>query len=97
MFEVTEYQVKTVKQDGPVKAFVTIVIDDALAIHGIRIKEKKDEDGYYVQFPSHKFKEEWKDVVHPINQEVREMITDLILKAFYANLPDEKETSAEEE
>lgn len=68
------------KEDSIIKAFLTLVLDDNLAIHNLRIIEGKDR--LFVSFPDQKIKEKFVDIVHPINSEFREYIESEILKEY---------------
>ena len=78
--EVTKYE----KEGSRMKARVSVVIDDCLKIKNIRVIEGVEK--LHVAMPSTKSKtEEGKhfDIVHPINQETRDMFTDKILEAYH--------------
>ena len=68
------------------KAVVTVVLDQNIAIHDIKIISGKNEDGsekIIIAMPSRKLPNgKYRDVVHPINQETRKMFQDEILKAY---------------
>ena len=63
------------------KGFASVVVDNAIAIHDIRIIE--GDNGLFIAMPSRKTPTgEYKDTVHPINQEVRTMFEKEILDAY---------------
>lgn len=63
------------------KAVASITIDDELVVHDIKVISGKD--GYFLSMPSRKTNEgEFKDIVHPIKTEVREMLKEKILAAY---------------
>ena len=73
------------KENSKLKAVVSITIDNALAVHDIKIIE--GSESVFISMPSKKVNEnEYKNVVHPINAEVREELTNVILKAYQAEL-----------
>jgi len=77
-------------------AVVSIVVDDAVAIHDIKIID--GANGLFVAMPSKpnnnpNCKNKFMDVVHPINPEVREFITNIILKKFCAEYFEGKDES----
>lgn len=80
--KITSINVRKVNTGDPkLKAFVNITIDDSLAVKDLRIIEK--EDRLLVAMPSRKNKDgEYRDIVHPINQEVRTMMEEEIIKAY---------------
>lgn len=79
--KVTNVNLKKVKENGAVKGYATIILDDSLAIHNIRLIEGKDK--LFIAFPSHKDKNEaYHDYVHPIVSELRETIEKAILDKY---------------
>ena len=95
--EITSVDVRRVQSENRMKAIATITIDDAFAIHDIKVIEPADEKPF-IAMPSTKTpKGEWRDIAHPINSETRAMIENAILEKYY-NLPAEptSEGSVEE-
>ena len=81
MIDVTDVRIHKPQGNIPVKAFVSVTINDAIAIHGLRILE--GESGLFISFPDKRGKDgKWHDVVHPINTEARAKIQDAVLNAF---------------
>ena len=80
--KITSVNVRKVdKEDSNLKAFVNITIDDALAVKDLRIID--GNNGLFVAMPNRKNKDgEYRDTVHPINQEVRDMMEEEIIKAY---------------
>lgn len=80
--KITSIKVRKVeKEDSNLKAFVNIIIDDALAVKDLRIID--GNNGLFVAMPNRKNKDgEYRDTVHPINQEVRDMMEEEIIKAY---------------
>ncbi len=76
--------VKVFKDDRGVnrmKGKASVVIDDAIAIHDIRIIE--GDKGLFIAMPSRKTPVgEYKDIVHPINKEVRAIFEKTILDKY---------------
>jgi len=67
--------------DSNVKGIATIVIDNAIAIHSIRIFEKDGD--YIISMPSRKKQDgTWSDYVHPINSEARAVIQKAIVDKY---------------
>lgn len=87
MIKITEVNVKIPKTDlGNIKAFVGITLEDSFAIHDIKVIS--GEEGLFVAMPSKKVADGYRDVCHPINKEVREMVNAAVLEAY------EKEVTA---
>ena len=77
------------------RGIASVVVDDAIAIHDIRIIE--GDNNLFIAMPSRKTPAgEYRDIVHPINQEVRTMFEKEILDA-YENAEDETPTEETEE
>ncbi|MCI7223658.1 MAG: septation regulator SpoVG [Fusobacterium gastrosuis] len=88
---VTDVRIKKVTEEkfGKLKAYVDITLDGCLVIHGLKLME--GENGIFVAMPSRKmFNNEYKDIVHPINSDLRKHITDVIKEKY-----DEPEEAAE--
>ena len=69
------------KEDSKLKAVVSLVIDDNLAIHDIKVIE--NEKGKIIAMPAKKNeKGMYRDIIHPINSQTREEMTAIILKAY---------------
>lgn len=86
--EITSVKIRKVeKENSRMKGIASVVIDDSIAIHDIRIIE--GDNNLFIAMPSRKTPAgEYKDIVHPINQEVRTMFEKEILDA-YENAEDE--------
>ena len=63
------------------KGIATVVIDNAFAIHDIRIIE--GDNGMFIAMPSRKTATgEYRDIAHPINTEIRTMFQTAILEEY---------------
>ena len=82
--KISDIRVRLVKSEtSKIKASVSLTIDDCIVVHDIKVIESKDPGEYFIAMPSRKNNEnEYRDVVHPANTETREMLKDLVLKAF---------------
>jgi stage V sporulation protein G len=80
--EITEIKIYPVKEVGPLKAYVSIVMDHVFAVHDLKVIQ--GEKKLFVAMPNKKDKNgTWRDVVHPINQMAREQIEKEILTRYY--------------
>ena len=78
---ITDVRVRKVTREGKLKAVVSITIDDCFAIHDIKVIE--GDKGIFIAMPSRKSDDgEFRDVAHPINQETREMLQNIILAKY---------------
>ena len=72
---------KVTKEDGKMRAFVSITIDDEFVVHDIKVIE--GEKGLFIAMPSRKTTEgEYKDIAHPINSETRARLQQIILEKY---------------
>ena len=90
---ISDVRVRIVKNDtSKIKASASITIDECFVVHDIKVIE--GNEGYFIAMPSRKTPDgEFKDIVHPLNTETREMIKEIVLKAF----DEAKEKAASEE
>lgn len=74
------------KEDDKVKAIASIVFDDCFVVNGVKVVE--GTNGMFVAMPSerNKFKEGYRDIVHPINKECRKMVHEAIMKEYDAEV-----------
>lgn len=78
---ITDVRVRKVAKDSKMKAVVSITIDDVFVVHDIKVIE--GEKGLFIAMPSRKSTDgEYRDIAHPINSGTREMLQNLILKAY---------------
>ena len=79
---ITEVRVRLVKKDeGKLKAVASITIDDCFVVHDVKILEGNDD--FFIAMPSKKTPDgEYKDIVHPLNTETRELIKNAVLTEF---------------
>lgn len=69
------------KENSKLKAVVSLVIDDSLAIHDIKVIE--NEKGKIIAMPAKKNENgTYRDIIHPINSQTREEMSAIILKAY---------------
>ena len=80
--DITEVRIRLIKKDeGKLKAVASITIDDCFVVHDVKIIE--GNDGCFIAMPSKKTPEgEYKDIVHPLNTETREMLGKIILAEY---------------
>ena len=80
--EITSVTVRKFEKEGNrMKGIATIVIDNAFAIHDIRIIE--GDNGLFIAMPSRKTATgEYRDIAHPINTEIRTMFQNAILEEY---------------
>lgn len=81
---VTEVHIRRIftrDKDPQLRAIVSITIDDALAVHDIRVYEH--EGKLHMAMPNTVTKtNKRRDIVHPIGAEARKIIEDAIMAAY---------------
>jgi stage V sporulation protein G len=94
--KVTSVSVKKIeKENSRMKGIASVLLDDIIAIHDIRIID--GDNGLFVAMPSRKTATGgYRDIVHPINEEGRKMITTAIIDE-YNKADDVTEEKTEEE
>ena len=87
---ITEVRVRLIKiEEGKLKAVASVTIDDCFVVHDVKIIE--GADGCFIAMPSKRTPEgEYKDIVHPLNTETRELLSKIVLGEY------EKAKAAEE-
>ena len=72
---------KSDREDSRMKAIASVLLDDEFAVHDIRIIE--GTKGLFIAMPSRKTSSGgYRDIAHPIRQEVRTMFEKEILDAY---------------
>ena len=80
--KITSVNVRKIEKEGSrMKGIASILLDDSFAVHDIRIIE--GDNGLFIAMPSRKNAAGgYRDIAHPINQEVRAMFEEAILEAY---------------
>ena len=80
--KITSVNVRKIEKEGSrMKGIASILLDDSFAVHDIRIIE--GDNGLFIARPSRKNADGgYRDIAHPINQEVRAMFEEAILDAY---------------
>ena len=82
---ITDTNVRLINKEGKMKAVASITIDDVFVVHDIKIID--GEKGLFIAMPSRKSQDgEYRDIVHPINQETRSFLQNLILDKYQEEL-----------
>ena len=85
--QITDIKIrKTFSEDnGPLRAVVSITLDNQLAIHDVKIIYARDK--YFVVMPSRKNPDgTFRDMVHPITAEFREILEDAVISAYHKEM-----------
>ncbi|MDG0815822.1 septation regulator SpoVG [Bdellovibrio svalbardensis] len=88
--KVTEVKVFPVNEDR-LKAYVSITLDNCFVVRDLKVIQ--GTSGLFVAMPSKKRKDgQFRDIAHPLNQETRAMIEDLVFEAYEKELKSMGET-----
>ncbi len=92
--KITSVNVRKIdKENSRMKGIASILLDESFAVHDIRIIE--GDNGLFIAMPSRKTQSGgYRDIAHPINQEVRTEFEQAILEA-YENAEDPVEEEEE--
>ena len=87
--KITSVKIRKVEREGSrMKGIASVVVDDAIAIHDIRIIE--GDNGLFIAMPSRKTPVgEYRDIAHPINSATRSNIQEIVLDAYEKVLMEE--------
>ena len=78
---ITDIKIRKIINEGRLCAIVSIIVDDILAVHDIKII--RGDDRLFVAMPSRKDENGgFRDVVHPISAEGRKIIETSILDYY---------------
>lgn len=83
--EITDIRIIQTTADARMKAVASVTFDNEFVVHDIKIIE--GDDRLFIAMPSRKTPDnEFKDIAHPINPEMRKKLSDMILEKFQSML-----------
>ena len=83
--EITDIRIRQMSQEEKMKAVVSVSVDNCFVVHDIKIIEGTDK--LFIAMPSRKTPEgEYKDIAHPINMDMREILSERILEKYNSTL-----------
>ena len=81
--EITDIRIKKVASEGKMKAVASVTFDNAFAVHDVKVIEGPEK--LFVAMPSRRTPDgEYRDIAHPINSEMRNMLESKVLAAYDA-------------
>jgi stage V sporulation protein G len=86
--KITEVKVFPVDDGGRLKAYATLVFDDCFIIRDLKVIQ--GDQALFVSMPSRRKKDgSFRDIVHPLNAEMRSTVEESIIKEYTSvmNLP----------
>lgn len=89
--EITDIRIKKVASEGKMKAVASVTFDNAFAVHDVKVIEGPEK--LFVAMPSRRTPDgEYRDIAHPINSDMRNMLESKVLAAYDAieDEPDRK-------
>ncbi len=91
--QITDIKIrKTFADDGPMKAVVSVTFDNQLALHDIKVINTRDK--YFIVMPSRKNPDgTYRDIIHPINSDFRQLLESTVLDAYFAELESGENTA----
>lgn len=89
--EITEVKVfprgASETEDQKLKAYVSITFDNVFVVRGLKVIDGKN--GLFVVMPSRKLSDgTFKDIAHPLNNDVRKLIETRVLAEFHKTVQD---------
>ena len=81
--EITDIRIKKVASEGKMKAVASVTFDNAFAVHDVKVIEGPEK--LFVAMPSRRTPDgEYRDISHPINSDMRNMLESKVLAAYDA-------------
>ena len=78
--EITDIRIKKVASEGKMKAVASVTFDNAFAVHDVKVIEGPEK--LFVAMPSRRTPDgEYRDIAHPINSDMRNMLESKVLAA----------------
>ena len=85
LMQITDVKVRKINAEGRMKAVVSVTFDDCFVVHDIKVIEGQEK--LFIAMPSRKTPDgEFKDIAHPINAEMRELLQDTVLAKYEESL-----------
>ncbi|HCF83160.1 MAG TPA: septation protein SpoVG [Ruminococcaceae bacterium] len=79
--EISDVKIRKTMHEGRLRAVVSITIDNAIAIHDIKLVQ--GDDRMFVAMPSRREESGvFRDIIHPISSDIRDELEEKILRAY---------------
>ena len=83
--QITDIKVRKFFDEGPMKAVVSVTVDECLAVHDIKVIYARER--YFIVMPSRKNPDgSFRDIVHPINSDFRTELERQVIDAYHVQL-----------
>ena len=79
--EISDIKIRKTMHDGRLRAVVSVTLDNAVAIHDIKVVQ--GDDRLFVAMPSRREEHgEYRDIFHPISTNARSALENSIIEAY---------------
>ena len=79
--QITDIKIRKLFDEGPMKAVVSITLENAVAVHDVKVIYARDR--YFIVMPSRKNPDgTYRDIVHPINSQFRAELESAVLAEY---------------
>lgn len=93
--QITEVRIRMIDTESKMRAVASVTFDGCFVVHDIKIID--GQEGPFVAMPSRKIGNgEFRDVAHPIQQFMRDMIREAVFKAYDDAIRERMQMSEEE-
>ena len=93
--QITEVRIRMIDTESKMRAVASVTFDGCFVVHDIKIID--GQEGPFVAMPSRKIGDgEFRDVAHPIQQFMRDMIREAVFKAYDDAIRERMQMSEEE-
>lgn len=83
--EITDIKIRKITTESKMKAVVSVTFDNSFAVHDIKVIDGNGK--LFVAMPSRKTPDgEYKDIAHPINAQMRDILQSSILEKYQSAL-----------
>lgn len=92
--EITDVKIRRLIPGGRLRAVASVTIDDMIAIHEIRVIQGREK--IFIAMPCKRDERgAFRDIVHPIKQELRQALEERIIEAYHEALAAMEAVNAE--
>lgn len=87
--DITDVKIRLLEKDK-LKAVASVTFENCLVVHDIKVIESNKT--LFIAMPSRKGKDgEYKDIAHPINAEMRKILSEKVLRNYYTVIQQQEE------
>lgn len=90
--EITDIKIFKATQRGPILAYANVILDNKFIIRGITLLETQKAERF-ISMPSRRLRNgerHFRDVCHPLNNEIRTLLTDAVFEVYDELMEKEK-------